>query len=104
MSWTVPPPPTRPSRGWMVPLGILAALIGHALTLVPLLLPTVDLNLVLIGQGLLFVLCMLVGILLIVKGDRMLGTGILIGWAVGVIAFPVIGVGLCIAVLGKGGM
>jgi hypothetical protein len=39
-----------------------------------------------------------VGIVLLARGDRGIGLGLLIGWAVGVIVLPVVGFSVCVAV------
>jgi hypothetical protein len=50
-------------------------------------------------QVVLFVASLVVGIVWIVRKDRGLGVGILIGWAVGTLILPVVGIGVCLAVL-----
>ena len=109
--WTVPTPPPppggdRPIRGSRVALGIGLALLGHLIT-VALAIPSFTtpdeyglwLGAALTGQAVLFVACLVLGIVLIVRGDRGIGLGLLIGWAVGIIVLPVIGFGACIVAL-----
>jgi hypothetical protein len=108
--WTVPPPPPRgdrPIRGWRVTGGFAIAFVGHLLT-VALAVPTLTgsgnqsmnwLVAALIAQAALFVACLTVGIVLLVRGDRGLGLGLIIGWAVGLIVLPVIGFGACVVAL-----
>lgn len=121
--WTAPPPPPmryggpdRPIRGARVAAGIGLAILGHLLTigltvLVAFLearggLANGDAWFLLVGmasQVLLFVGCIVLGILQIVRGDRGIGVGVLIGWAVGVIVLPVVGFGLCIWAFSQAG-
>lgn len=105
---TPPPPPgQRPIRGARIALGIGIALGAHLLTIglgvgVGAIAagsdPVTPAVITLFAtQVLVFLGCLVAGILLIVRSDRGLGIGLLIGWAVGVIVLPVIGVGICIA-------
>lgn len=109
--WTVPPPPPspggdRPIRGSRVTLGIGLALLGHLVT-VALAIPSFTssdehglwLGAALIGQAVLFLVCLVLGIVLTVRGDRGIGIGLLIGWAVGIIVLPVVGFGACVVAL-----
>lgn len=50
----------------------------------------------LLAEGALFVAVMVGGIPLIVKGNQGLGLGLLIGWAIGFIVLPLIGMGVCV--------
>jgi hypothetical protein len=117
MTWTVPPPPQppgedRPIHGRKIAAGIgiaaaaqvLAILIGVGATIAggasdnsENALLGVYLEMLL--QLVLFIACLVVGIVWIVRRDRGFGIGILIGWAVSIIVFPVAGIGVCIAVL-----
>lgn len=108
-----PPPPVDPAptgrlnarRMWV---GIGLAALGHVLTIVVMVVviaatPEPEFPQLtggfagLIGQGVLLVLALAVGIALVAKGDRSLGLGILIGWAVGLLVFPAVGFGVCVA-------
>ena len=107
--WTVPPPPpgNRPIRGWRVTGGIAIAFVGHLIT-VALAVPALtgsgnqSMNWVvaaLVVQAVLFVACLTIGIVLMVRNDRGLGLGLIIGWALGIIVLPVIGFGACVVAL-----
>lgn len=114
-SWAVPPPPTqpwapqrRPVKGGRIVAGVAIALAGHLLTMVvasagvaagsdDVIIAGIYIGLA--GQLLVFLACLAVGITLTVRQDGGIGLGLLIGWAVGVLAVPVIGFGLCIAAL-----
>jgi hypothetical protein len=123
--WIPPPPPPTSGRVAIRPgrvfIGIGIALAGHLLTvgvawLVALLFSngdeySVDENrLVLflfaatIAQVVLMVLALAVGITLAVRnnGDGGIGVGIVIGWAIGLIISPVVGFGVCVALLSAG--
>lgn len=109
--WTVPPPPPsgdRPIRGGKVAAGIGVAIAGHLLTIgvavvgVAATTAGVWLVVALALQLALFVACLTIGIVWIVKRDRGFGLGLLIGWAVGVIVLPVVGFGVCVALLNQG--
>jgi hypothetical protein len=116
--WTVPPPPLppngqdRPIRGRKVAAGLGIAAGGQVLAigigvLVTILFAASDnsenallgVYLEMLLQLVLFVACLVVGIVWIVRRDRGLGLGILIGWAVSVIVFPIAGIGVCIAIV-----
>lgn len=117
MTWTVPPPPPppggeRPIRGRKVAIGLGLAALGQILTIglgvLGVFLGAVSDNsenallgiyLEILLQLLLFVACLVVGIVWIARRDRGLGLGILIGWAVSVLVFPVAGIGVCIAII-----
>jgi hypothetical protein len=106
--WTAPPPPappagSRPIRAGRVWAGIGLAVLGH-LAVVGCVIgglvaaPTWD-GWILAGAA--AELALLVGtivaaVLLLTRGDRGIGVGVIIGWAVGVILFPVVGLGICI--------
>lgn len=117
--WNVPPPPRppgrpgRPIRGGRIAAGIGIALAAHLATLVllivGLLLGNEDLAAgpglvaLLIGQFVVFVAALVVGIVRTVQQDGGVGIGILIGWAVGLLVVPVAGFGLCVwAISGMG--
>jgi hypothetical protein len=53
-------------------------------------------------QILLFLACLVVGIVWIARKDRGIGLGILIGWGASVIIFPVAGIGVCLALINQG--
>ena len=66
--------------------GILLALLGHALTLVPIMVygivPGIG------AQILVFVACVGTGGYLLVRGDRGLGRGLIVGWLMGLVVTP----------------
>lgn len=101
---TEPPPPTnpRPIRTGRVWAGIGLALLGHLLAIAGgLALTNIDVGLGTYGIGLavaeflLLAACVTVGILQLVRGDRGLGVGLLVGWAVGAVIFA----GACVALI-----
>jgi hypothetical protein len=109
--WTTPPPPGPPPGSGAGPLrarrvwgGIGLAMLGHVLTIVvPL--AMIGLGIAadgwtiagVLGQLILFLACLTVGISLMVRKERGIGLGLLIGWGVGVIVLPVVGFGICLA-------
>jgi hypothetical protein len=117
--WTVPPPPPLPPNGQDRPihgrkvaagLGIaagaqvLAIAIGVGATIAFAASDNSEnallgVYLEMLLQLVLFIVSLVIGIVWIARRDRGLGLGILIGWAVSVIVFPVAGVGVCIAVI-----
>jgi hypothetical protein len=112
--WNVPPPPPPPGarpriRGRRVATGLAFALAGHLATIALMLAGLVvgdkgfvsgaGLLVMLGGQLLLFVVCLVVGIVLTVRHDGV-GVGLLIGWAVGLLVAPVSGFGLCVWAIG----
>jgi hypothetical protein len=86
--------------------GIGIALAAHLATLVLLLIGLLfrdgdfaagpGLVALLIGQLVVFVGCLVVGIVLIARQDGGIGVGLLIGWAIGLLIAPVAGFGICI--------
>jgi len=117
--WNVPPPPppprgpSRPIRGRRIAAGIGIALAAHLATLLLLLIGLLFRNgdfaagpgliALLVGQALVFVGCLVMGIVLTVRQDGGVGVGLLIGWAVGLLVVPVAGFGLCVwAISGSG--
>jgi hypothetical protein len=96
-------------------LGITIALVGHLATVAAgtvygVLLGGDDAGAVfgglvagLIGQVVLFVACLVAGIVLNQRGDRSLGNGLIIGWAVGLLVAPVVGFGVCVLALRRAG-
>jgi hypothetical protein len=57
-------------------------------------------------EALFLVACVAIGAVLMTRGERGIGLGLVIGWAVGVIVLPVVGAGVCVAVfatMGGGG-
>jgi hypothetical protein len=103
-----PPPPQRPIRAGAVWAGIGLAVLGHLMCagLVAAALwgagDAADQVLIggsLLGQLVLFVAVITAGTVLIVKGDRGIGTGLFIGWAAGLIVLPLVGFGLCVALV-----
>ncbi|WP_433084194.1 hypothetical protein ACQP1P_06865 [Dactylosporangium sp. CA-052675] len=120
MSFTVPPPPPlpgpdRPIRPGRVFAGI-GIVFGAQLVAVLLGVGAValgnrssDPNNGLIGlwlevalQVALFAACLTFGIIWIVRKDRGIGLGLLIGWGASVLLCPVVGIGVCLAVLNQG--
>jgi hypothetical protein len=124
--WTPPPPPPEPAGSGKRPIqtrrvwaGIGIALGGHLLTiligwLASLIFSsagesreTQALNFVFIAgaaQVVLAIAALVVGIILAVKGrDGGIGVGIIIGWAVGLIISPVVGFGVCVAIINGSG-
>ena len=103
-----PPPPQRPIRAGAVWAGIGFAVLGHLL-LAGLLAAALwgtrsafDQEIIgggLLGQLVLFVAVVTAGTVLIVKGDRGIGIGLFIGWAAGLIVLPLVGFGLCVAMI-----
>jgi hypothetical protein len=77
--------------------------IGLSLAVLPLAQGSDRLNLLLIttfaSQVTVFLGCLCTGVVLLARGDRGIGLGLLVGWAVGVLVLPVVGVGVCVAVL-----
>jgi hypothetical protein len=112
-SWAVPPDPRRPGapqrrpvKGKRVAAGLGIAFAAHLLTLVvPIAVVTTgDADVIyaglwigLGGQLLVFLICLIVGIILTAKQDGGIGIGLLIGWAVGLLIVPVLGFGICVA-------
>jgi hypothetical protein len=84
----------RAGRVWA---GVLLALLGHAVWLgVVALTATTDgvglwIGTALLGQLVLFTACLTVGIVLLVRHERGIGLGLLIGWAAGVVVVPIMG-------------
>jgi len=108
-NWTVPPPPRppgRPIRARRVWAGIGIALAAHLATLLLLFVGLVvdepdfaagpGLVALLIGQLLVFLGCLVVGVVLTARQDGGVGVGLLIGWAVGLLIAPVAGFGICV--------
>lgn len=106
--WNVPPPPrpaSRPIQGRRVAVGIGIALAAHLLSISVIVLGAllqdddvlgVGLGVMLIGQAVVFLTCLTVGIVLTAKQDGGVGVGLLIGWAVGLLVAPVAGFGICV--------
>jgi hypothetical protein len=83
--------------------GIMLALLGHALTLVPAVVYAVRYSMRtwwiawyvgLYGQALVLLLCLAIGVVWLVRGDDGLGRGLIIGWVMGLIVAPVMFVAL----------
>jgi hypothetical protein len=120
VSWTVPPPPPpagppRPILTGRVFVGIglvfgaqfLAVLIGVAAAAIGN--SSGNSENALIGvyieialQIALFAASLAFGIVWIVRKDRGVGLGLLIGWGASVLICPVIGIGVCLALLNQG--
>jgi Ca2+/Na+ antiporter len=110
---TPPPPEPRPIHGRKVGLGIAIALGLHVLVIaVGIGFPALAVRpadqlgtalvIILLGELLVFLASMIWGLMQLVRGDRGLGVGLLIGWAVGVFVLPVVGFGVCVATLSGG--
>jgi hypothetical protein len=121
--WYPPPPPPQPGPGGSgikpgrVFLGVGIVLGIHLLTLVlawviALIFASdglgssvsgdragIFLIVALVLQGLLMIAALTVGIILAVRKDGGIGIGIIIGWAVGIMISPVVGFGVCVAIL-----
>ena len=111
--WTVPPPEEDPRRirGTRVGLGIAIAFGAHAASIgVGLAAGALDrdnqimtaFGLIILGQLVVFIVCLTAGIVVLNRGDRGIGVGILIGWAVGLLVAPIVGFGICVNVLDVG--
>ncbi|WP_432836007.1 hypothetical protein [Dactylosporangium sp. CA-092794] len=116
--WTVPPPPPgpqRPIRTRRVFAGIGLVFLGQVVVIllgvVAVVIGSQNANsenavlgiyLELLLQVALFVACLVVGIVWISRKDRGIGLGILIGWGVSVLVFPVAGIGVCLALVNQG--
>jgi hypothetical protein len=119
--WTVPPPPLppgpeRPIRAKRVFAGIGLAVLGQVVAVglgilaIYLGARSSDSDNALVGfsvgivlQVLLFIACLVFGIVWIARKDRGLGLGVLIGWAITVLVFPVAGIGICVTILNSYG-
>ena len=106
------PPLRRPVRAGRVVAGVGIALAGHLLTLVVSVagaaVGNTDVSIagfytVVGGQILLAAGCLVVGIVLTVRQDGGFGVGLLIGWGVGLLFAPVVGIGLCLNALSESG-
>lgn len=110
--WTVPPPPQvpgqRPVRGRRVAVGIAWATLAHVLAAGLGIASTAafsgderayyGLYAGLIAEIVVFVVCLVLGVVFLAgsRGDKGVGVGLLIGWAVGVIVLPAVGFGICV--------
>lgn len=110
-----PPPGARPILGRRVAVGIGLAMLAHLISIGAAVLAIVVAGQTSAGstawlvaplgaQLLVFVGCMVLGILGIVRGDGGVGLGLLVGWALGIIVLPVIGFGICVAALSSQGI
>lgn len=107
------PPPGPPARGRIrgtrVATGIGIALAAHGLTIAAMVVGVATDNseyafgagliAMLVGQAVVFLACLIVGVVLIARQESGIGVGLLIGWAVGVLVAPVVGFGLCVWML-----
>ncbi|MER7004026.1 hypothetical protein ABT297_13400 [Dactylosporangium sp. NPDC000555] len=118
--WSVPPPPPppgpdRPIRTRRVFGGIGLAFLGQVIAILLGVAAIViggnsaNSENALIGvyieillQILLFVACLVVGIVWIARKDRGIGLGLLIGWSISVAVFPIAGIGVCLAIVNQG--
>ena len=108
---TVPDP--RQIRGGRVGVGIGIALGAHALSIaVGIGLGALDrgnqimtaFGIIIFAQLAVFIGSITAGIVLLNRGDRGIGLGILVGWAVGVFVAPVVGFGICVSALNGNGV
>ncbi|HTJ35871.1 MAG TPA: hypothetical protein VL738_21835 [Dactylosporangium sp.] len=110
-----PPGPERPIRTKRVFAGIGLAFLGQVVVILIGVAAIVignqsgDSENALIGfyveivlQVLLFLACLIIGIVWIARRDRGLGLGLLIGWGVTVLVFPVVGIGVCLTLVNQG--
>jgi magnesium-transporting ATPase (P-type) len=120
VSWTVPPPPPPPGPqrpihtrrvfagiGLVFAAQVVAVLIGLAVVLIGS--RSANSENAVLGfyveiflQVALFVACLVTGIVWIVRKDRGVGLGLLIGWGASVLICPVIGIGACLALVNQG--
>jgi hypothetical protein len=108
------PPPRSTIRAKRVWAGIGIALLAHVLTILPMVVAAavdfddfaagVGVAVTLIGQVVVFLGCLVVGVVLIAKNDGGVGVGLLIGWAVGLLVVPVVGFGLCLWLYNASGL
>jgi hypothetical protein len=112
--WNVPPPP-RPAAprsrilGRRVAAGIGVALLAHLLTVLVMVVGIATDNsefatgaglmVMLVGQVVVFLGCLIVGIVLTARQEPGFGVGLLIGWGLGLLVTPVAGFGLCVWLL-----
>jgi hypothetical protein len=108
--WNVPaPPPGAPRqqiRGSRVAGGVAIALLAHFATIIAMIVAIATDNsdfaagagliIMLIGQVVVFLACVTVGIVLTARRESGIGVGLLIGWAAGVVTAPVAGFGICV--------
>jgi hypothetical protein len=97
--WTTPRPPraaaSRPVRGWRVAIGLVLALVGHALAVGAAWLGRAATGWgtgLLAGAALVSAACVGVGLVSVVRGDRGVGIGLLAGWAGWPVVLAVLGV------------
>jgi hypothetical protein len=100
--WTTPRPPGeaegRPIRGWRVTAGIGLAMLGHAVIAAVAVLVSVrshspqGATIVLPAEAVLLAVCLTLGVVLLVRGDRGLGLGLIVGWAGAMAVAVVVGV------------
>lgn len=110
---STPPPNPRPILGRKLGAGIGYALAAHVLSIAlgvgwAVLARDSDaagisVLIILVGQLMVFLGCLAIGIIQLVQGDRGIGVGLLVGWAIGVLVLPVVGVGVCIAAMNSAG-
>jgi hypothetical protein len=108
--WTVPPPPGgKKIRGRWVTAGIAVALAAHVLTLFVASAPhfvnpdqPINFTWLLIAQAVLLLAFIAATIALFAKDQQGWGLGVIIGWAVGLIVVPDIGIAACINALNSG--
>ncbi|HYN96355.1 MAG TPA: hypothetical protein VES42_21135 [Pilimelia sp.] len=104
-----PPPGQPPIRAGRIFGGIGIMLAAHAVVTTLVVLgvagvagdqASIGLSAVgLVLEVVLLVAAIVVGLRLMNRGDRGLGLGLIIGWPVGLLVLPVIGFGVCVAVL-----
>jgi hypothetical protein len=101
-----PPAPRERIRGSRVAAGIGVALGAHFLTVGAMVVGIATDNsdfaagaglvVLLAGQAVVFLVCIILGIVLTARREPGFGVGLLIGWAIGVIVAPLAGFGICV--------
>jgi hypothetical protein len=111
MSWTVPPPPQPPKppirtgrvfAGIGIVFGAQVVSVGLGIALAATV-GVAGLWVEIVLQAVLAIACIVLGIVWIAQKDRGLGLGLLIGWGASVLIFPVIGIGVCVALINNSG-
>jgi hypothetical protein len=100
--WTTPKPARLPRgerslEGWRAGAGVGMATVGHLIAWAVTVIvggywrgPDGSLTPLYFTEITVFALCLVAGIVALVRGERSLGTGLLAGWAGGAVALPLI--------------